>query len=187
MKRISFLVFGLVFNLAIGILTPSVAVANTAAQPAEAHYCEAPEYHEFDFWVGSWASYDNKGKFQGYNLVEKVEDGCAIQEWWRGDGAENGSGTSFSIYDKTRKVWNQTWVSIRGNLLPIEGNIIGKSMVLTGYHVNVQGGRELHRTVWTPNADGTVHQLWDFSVDGGKTWEVNYEGTLRRTHKVNAK
>jgi hypothetical protein len=139
--------------------------------------CSSYEYKQFDFWVGDWDSFDAKGVIQGHNLVEKILGGCVLQEYWMGtDGAR---GTSFSLYDATRKVWNQTWVSNHGNLLPIEGYLQGKSLILTGTHVGADGRVELHRTIWTPTDYG-VYQLWDFSKDGGKTWETNYEGFLRK-------
>ena len=149
----------------------------SAKQNAPPAYCGGREYKQFDFWVGDWDSFDDKGVLQGHNLVEKILGGCALQEYWSGtDGAR---GTSFSIYDRSRKVWNQTWVSNHGNLLPIEGYLQGNSITLIGTHVGADGRAELHRTVWTPTDYG-VHQLWDFSKDGGKTWEVNYEGFLKK-------
>jgi hypothetical protein len=71
-------------------------------------------------------------------------------------------------------------VSNHGTLLPIEGYLVDRRMVLIGPHMDTTGRAVLHRTVWTPTADG-VHQVWDFSSDGGRTWQVNYEGFLRRT------
>ena len=161
-----------------GVLAQSAPAAR--GKPAAPAPCTAPEYREFDFWIGDWASYDTKGVLQGYNRVEKILSGCVLQEYWLGtDGAV---GTSFSLYDLTRKVWNQTWVSNHGTLLPIEGYRVGPSMVLIGPHLDSTGRAVLHRTIWTPTPDG-VHQVWDCSSDGGRTWDVNYEGYLRRTTK----
>ena len=39
-------------------------------------------------------------------------------------------------------------------------------------------GRE--RIAWTPNADGTVRQLWESSKDDGKTWTVSFDGLYRK-------
>jgi len=138
--------------------------------------CEAPEYRQFDFWVGNWAAYDTKGNLQGHNRVEKVYGDCVIQENWRGIGGSIGS--SFNIYDATRKVWHQTWVSNTGELLTIEGKLQGKDMVMIGQQVDAKGLPVLNRITWAPTADG-VHQVWDSSSDNGKTWQILYDGFLR--------
>jgi hypothetical protein len=144
--------------------------------------CSSPEYRQMDFWVGDWEVYDAKGELQGYNLVEKVLGGCALREYYIDVGGLKA--TSFSMYDFTRKVWNQTYISTRGTLLPIEGYLQGKNMILTGMHVSSDDGRwALHRMMWTPKDDGTAYQLWDFSRDGGKTWAIIYEGFLRKAKK----
>jgi len=144
------------------------------SKPAD---CSAAEYHQLDFWVGDWEVYDSDGKLQGHNLVEKVYGGCVIQENWH--GVEGGTGSSFNIYDASRKLWNETWVSSHGYFLSIEGNLHGKDMVLTGTHLDADGHTELHRGVWTPTGYG-VHQTWEVSADGGHSWTMRFEGMLRR-------
>ncbi len=167
--------------LLVGTAVRGAGVEHNAANSAQPRFCNRAEYHQFDFWLGDWDSYDAHGVLQGHNLVQKVLDGCAIQEWWFGtDGAV---GSSFSIFDAPRSVWNQTWVSNHGTLLPIEGGRSGTSMVLWGNHVAKDGSLELHRTIWTPDSSGGVHQLWDSSTDGGRKWQINYEGYLRPAKK----
>ncbi len=164
------------------LLTASLA---TGAQTnSNSKFCAAPEYHQFDFFVGNWAAYDSAKNLIGHALVEKIEQGCVLQEWWRGEGEDNGAGTSLSLYDRKRKLWHHTWGSARGNLAPIDGGMVGDSMVMTGYYVNEKGERELHRTTWTPTPEGGVHQLWVSSVDGGTTWSVLHDAWLRKTDAV---
>lgn len=160
------------------------ARSQTESRPnsAPSAHCSTPEYRQLDFWIGDWEVYDDKGKLQGYNLVEKVLGGCALQEYYIDVGGLKA--TSFSMYDFTRKLWNQTYISSAGTLLPIEGYLQGKNMVLTGTHFSHDDGRlALHRMIWTPKEDGTAYQIWDFSRDGGKTWTVIYEGFLRKATK----
>jgi len=180
MKIISTLALSLFFIANYGAAqTETTATATKPATKPPA--CQSAEYRQWDFWIGNWASYTKEGVLQGHNLVVQIEKTCALQEWWHGtDGL---TGTSFSVFDKSRKVWNQTWVSSGGTLLPIEGRLIGKSIVLWGNHVGANGIPELHRTIWTPKDDGGILQVWDKTLDGGQTWEIIYEGHLRRTDK----
>lgn len=126
--------------------------------------------------TANWDAYDSAGKLLGHNRVEKAHGGCVLIEHW--SGVEGESGTSLNIYDANRKVWNETWASSHGTLLSIEGGMRGKQMVMIGTHVQDDGRVALHRNIWTPLPDG-VHQVWDYSLDGGQTWIVNYDGYLR--------
>lgn len=155
----------------------SNATQATAAN-ASAASCSATEYHQFDYWVGDWDSYDSKGALQGHTRVEKILGGCALQEYYR--GVEGNTGRSFTIYDNTRKVWNQTWISSRGTLLPFEGYLTGSRISLMGWHLGADGRPVLHRTVWEPLPNGRVHQVWDYSSNGGQSWEIMDDGLLRR-------
>ncbi len=158
--------------LVMGLHTGPARADAAAAAP-----CSAPEYHQLDFWVGDWDVYEPGGKLQGHNKVEKVYDGCVLQEHWV--GTEGDTGSSFNIYDASRQVWNETWVSNHGYLLSFDGRLHGKDMVLIGQHLDPHGLPELHRGVWTPTDYG-VHQTWEVSTDGGRTWTMRFEGILRR-------
>lgn len=165
-----------------------IALGTTSFSALSAEtYCNLPEHRQMDFWAGNWEARDASGKLLGLQRVERIERECVLQEWWRGEGEDNGAGTSLSMYDKKRKLWNHTWMSVRGNLLSIDGNWNGKAMVMTGYYTNAQGQRELHRTVWKPLVDGRVHHLWDSSIDGGVTWSVIHEAWLSPTKQAISK
>lgn len=165
------------------LIAAGLLLAAGIAHSTESSHCSAPEYRQFDFWVGNWEAFDRDGKLLGHTLIEKIEQGCVLQEWWRGNGAENGAGTSLSMYDRKHKLWRHTWASVRGNFAPIDGGWQGNRMLMTGYFVNDRGEREFHRTVWEP-APGGVHHRWDSTTDGGVTWNVIHEAWLRPTSKV---
>lgn len=162
-----------------GFALTLMAFDTPAAQPAAT--CTSAEHRQMDFWLGSWVARDKAGQLLGHQLIELNEQGCVLQEWWRGNGQANGAGTSLSMYDQKRKLWNHSWFSARGNLLSIEGNWNGKAMVMTGYYQNAEGIRELHRTQWQPLADGRVYQFWQSSLDGGLTWSSIHEAWMSRT------
>lgn len=137
--------------------------------------CAAPTHRQFDFWIGDWTvSRTDNGEFAGENRIEPVLDGCALQESWT--GAKGYRGNSYNAYDATRGVWHQTWVDSSGGLLLLEGKLEAGKMVLEGQQRQADGKSVLNRITWTPRDDGTVRQRWDSTADGGKTWQVQFDG-----------
>lgn len=159
--------------LVAGPVLPVVAAAQTPGTPTQ---CASEQYRQFDFWLGEWRVHNPRGQLQGTNRIEKIEGGCVLQEHWT--GASGSTGTSFSMYDFTRGVWHQTWVS-GTQLLVIEGAFAAGRMVLSGETVG-QGGVVTHnRITWTPVSRDTVTQVWDTSPDG-KTWNTVFNGIYTR-------
>ncbi|HUF34518.1 MAG TPA: hypothetical protein VMN37_01145, partial [Gemmatimonadales bacterium] len=133
---------------------------------------------QFDFWVGDWDVKLPNGKQAGTNRIEPILGGCALRETWTGSGGV--SGTSYNVYDRSRKVWHQTWVDGQGGLLWLEGGFAGGRMTLEGETVDSGGGKTRQRIVWEPAAPGEVRQLWESSADGGATWTVVFDGRYRK-------
>lgn len=153
--------------LVILALTASVA---QAAPPAP---CSSAEHRQFDFWIGDWQVRTPDGKFAGINRIAPEYGGCVIHEHYAtGKGY---SGESLNAYDAARKVWHQTWVDDSGVLLTLEGRWDGKSMVLEGLAPGPTGDMAKQRITWTPNADGSVRQLWE-SADAKGAWTVAFDG-----------
>ena len=154
----------------IFILSALVATATQAAPPPA---CSSPEHRQFDFWLGDWRVYTPEGKFAGLNRISNGYGGCVIHE--RCSNGRGYSGESLNAYDASRKVWHQTWVDDSGLLLTLEGRWDGKQMVLEGTAPNVKGELVKQRITWTPNADGTLRQLWE-AAGGDGTWSVVFDG-----------
>ena len=161
------------------ILAAALPLVSLHAAPAPAAPCSAPEYAQFDFWLGDWDVTNPAGKPAGHNLVTREYGGCVLQEHWTGAGGSLGS--SFNIYDPVRKVWHQTWVDNAGTLLEIEGGLKDGSMVMSGEQLQPDGKKLLNRITWTPK-DGKVRQFWETSADGGKTWQVAFDGMYAKAH-----
>src|SRR6266496_1649459 len=87
--------------------------------------CNAPEYRQFNFWIGDWdvSNFDRPDKVVARVRVSPILDRCALQEDYQDTGGLRGR--SISIFDASRKVWQQTWVTNRGQLLVIEGTLQG--------------------------------------------------------------
>lgn len=128
--------------------------------------------HDFDFWVGDWSCMNPDGTLGGTNHITLDYSGRVLQEHWQGSGG--GRGTSVNIWDQVTGLWHQTWVDQSGTLLQLDGGLDDEGrMVMTGTRPRRDGqGEVLHQIMWTPAEDGSVHQVWTYSADGGATWNV---------------
>jgi hypothetical protein len=143
-----------------------------------------PRYRELDFWVGTWdvrpakASPDSPA---AENVITLEYNDCVVQEHWR--SLSGGTGSSFNIYDASRRMWYQTWVDAGGELHEYRGNPdAGGNMVLLGETPGGTGqpSRVTTRlTLFRAGAD-QVRQLSESTLDGGTTWSTNYDFTYTR-------
>jgi len=118
------------------------------------------------------------GQHAGDSRIERLLQGCAILENWRGAGGREGK--SLNFYDRRHGVWHQTWMSDNGNALQLDGEFANGKMRLTGRKVDPATKAETHeRITWTPLPGGDVQQLWESSPDG-KTWTVQFDGLYKR-------
>jgi hypothetical protein len=168
MKSGFWLKAGLLCTLLLFVGTASLtSISVPRPQTVRSTPCAAPEYHQLDFWVGDWDVFDVETKAKDAHVkVDRILDGCVLREQY--DGADGHRGQSFSMYDSTRKVWHQSWVTNRGELLMIEGGMQNGSMVLSGED-RKNGRPELVRGEWKAVKSG-VRETAATSTDGGKTW-----------------
>lgn len=154
-----------------GALAEQTAPATPPASP-----CAAPEYHQFDFWVGRWDVYPTgKDKLVAHSLIEPVY-GCGIRENWM--PLSNQPGGSLSIYVPAEKHWEQFWIDSSGSRAFFTGGWDGKAMVITG-----KWGGPLVRMSYSENEDGSVRQRGEQSTDEGKTWSPQFDFTYRPAKK----
>jgi hypothetical protein len=157
---------------------PGSAPASAPAAPTTppAKPCTSPEYRQFDFWIGDWDVTNPAGKPAGTNLIKPILDGCVLHESWVAAGG-GFTGQSHNTFDPTRGVWHQTWVDMSGTLLLLEGRFDNGVMTLSDKDTpGKKDAKAINEIAWTPNADGSVRQLWRTSNDGGKTWAVAFDG-----------
>jgi len=163
----------------------AAAIATAAPKPPPA--CDADTgFHALDFWLGTWRVTAD-GKYDGTDVVAKVLDGCAVTEDWT--DATGHKGKSLFYYDPFAKVWTQVWVTDQATA---RGGLKIKRLIVTyadrgtrfqGLLPGPPGSKTvLDRTTLRPNADGTVHQVIEISVDGGTTWVVTYDAIYHRSH-----
>ena len=158
---------------------PVPASAPAPAQPPSPT-CEAPEHHQFDFWIGEWTVRGPAGRVVGTNRIEQVLGGCAIVEHWTSSGGNHG--TSLNFYDRTARQWTQTWIDNAGQPLTLAGALRDGRMVMAGTTPGGAGAAATQqRITWTPLEGGDVRQVWESSTDGGATWTIAFDGRYSRT------
>jgi len=156
------------------------AAASGAAQTplVQPKPCSTPEYRQFDFWVGDWEVRGPKGAVVGTNRIERIENGCALQESWLGTGGI--TGRSLNAYSSADRQWHQAWIGSSGQFLHLVGRLRASEMVLEGQSMNAASKPTIERVTWTPMPDGRVRQFWQQSIDGGKTWTTSFDGMYSR-------
>lgn len=155
------------------------AAAPPPPQPAP---CTAPEFKQFDFWVGEW---DLEGKSpvpnkpnefttgRHKNTIVKTLDGCVIQENF--DDLAGFRGMSVSMYDAKAGKWKQTWVDNAGAYLDLVGEFKDGKMVLMRKAVNARGIPVVQRMTFSNIKPDSFDWDWDASRDDGKTWVSNWK------------
>jgi hypothetical protein len=166
------------FVLASVFMASSAAAQVPAAAPAP---CATPAHRQFDFWVGEWEVSKPDGTPAGRSRIERILEACVISENWT--GATGFAGRSFNLYNAASGRWEQFWVDQSGARLHLQGGLEGERMVLAGTREATDaqtGPAQRERISWTPNADGSVRQLWETSKDDGRTWTTSFDGLYRR-------
>ena len=145
-----------------------------AANPA---FCSAPEFRQFDFWLGDWDVFDvGKSAVVAHTRVNLILGGCVLREDYQ--DANGLEGQSLTLYDPSRKIWHQSWVTNRGHLLVIEGKLEAGEMLLAGADRTVEGKERRVRGTWKP-MNGGVRETAVISNDAGSSWQPWFDLIFR--------
>jgi len=163
--------------LALALLSTSGQAVATpaAAKPAAPNCSDAAEYHQLDFWIGDWDTFESDppgGPSVARARVDPIVQGCAIHELYeQNDGL---IGDSILSYDPARKHWQQTWVTNRGSIMVIVGNFKDGALVLEGEMHLKDGKSVMQRITWKAQGNG-VRESAVLSKDGGRTWAPAFD------------
>jgi hypothetical protein len=174
--------FGVVFIFVVFATDEGAAIdGGPRAASAKTTTCAAPNYREFDFWVGDWDVFDvDKLAIKVARAhVEPILNGCVLREIY--EGTDGHQGQSFSIFDASRQIWHQSWVTNNGQLLVIEGGMQAGAMILSGADRTPDGKERLVRGLWKPVSEG-IRESATRSTDGGLTWKPWFD-LLFRPHQ----
>ena len=165
----------LAFALKVGAQAPATSPAPPRPTPPPA--CVAPEFRQFDFWLGHWKVTNPKGVQVGTSEITRVSEGCAVREQWTSRNGQGG--TSLNYYDPSEQQWHQDWVGGDGTILHLHGGLKDGAMILTDATPAAKSAI-INRITFTPQPGGKVNQEWSVSRDDGKTWQISFLGTYER-------
>lgn len=156
--------------------TCSAQTSDTEIQPEE----------YFDFWVGKWeVSWEeadgNIGR--GTNFIEKTLAGAVIQEHFQvNEGQMEGyKGTSISVYNHRTNTWKQAWADNQGGYFDFTGKVEGNNRIFQT-DIREMGSDTLftQRMVFYEISNDSLKWDWESSIDGGKTWSLNWRINYRK-------
>ncbi len=150
--------------------TEVLAQAQKASRPCTA----APEFRQFDFWIGEWDVVSTVGNQPaGKSSVQLILAECVIFENWTGALGVNGK--SFNIYNPAEKKWRQTWVDDRGALTEYTGEYKDDRLEYLADGNGPNGQKQKLRMTFFKQGPDRVRQFGEVSTDDGKTWSTQYD------------
>ncbi|MDE3201656.1 MAG: hypothetical protein KGN79_12130 [Acidobacteriota bacterium] len=186
------IVLHLVTAMALGLGQPAYAslelpaagkalAAEAQSVPQKVPPCDAPEFHQFDFWLGDWNVVGTRtGKVAGTSHIERAMGGCVIWENWTSAGSGY-FGKSYNTYNVLLKRWEQYWVDNVAGVMFFHGELKDGVMDYWTDDVPQKDGKMLRRHLQFFNeGPDKVRQFSQGSNDGGKTWFVEYDLTYNR-------
>jgi len=160
---------------ALGIAFMGAAKAVPAAAPPSSPSCVAAGYHQLDFWLGDWDTFDTDshgGPVIARARVDAIAEGCAIHELY--EQTDGLIGDSILSFDPVRKQWQQTWVTNHGSLMVLWGNFADGALVLEG-DAHLRDGKTVRQRITWKTQDKGVRESAVLSKDGGKTWAPAFD------------
>jgi tetratricopeptide (TPR) repeat protein len=139
----------------------------------------APEYRQFDYWLGEWAVETTQGAQKaGDSSIQSILGQCVLLENWSGAGG--GNGKSLNHYDAQKKIWIQDWVDAVGGAIHFEGKLEDGVMSFYADSQDPDGSPVRRHLQFFKLDANRVRQFSQRSKDGGKTWTPEYDFTYVR-------
>lgn len=159
-----------------------VELADANARPCE----HDPTYRILDFWLGDWEVYVSDSLLIGSSRIEKLVNGCALQERFaQHDGFV---GTNLFYFNNITGEWKMIWVT--GAAVALGGL---KEKVMTarsekgvrfiGELPDQDGGLILDRSTISPHDADRVDMTIEQSRDGGDNWVTTFAGFYKRVKR----
>lgn len=137
--------------------------------------CQSPEQRHFDFWVGDWEVFDTLGNKIGENKIQQIENGCSLQESWKGTSGSNG--TSLNYFDPSDSSWNQLWLDNSGGILKLKGKIEKPGLLRMS---SEPSNGQINQITWTQQENDDVTQQWDILKEDGTLIQTIFLGIYKK-------
>ncbi len=145
-------------------------VAGVAAIPTDPS-------RQMDFWVGDWICtgelHNPNGtttKTEATNSITREFKNKVLHEHFSMNGM---IGMSVSVFNPSRKIWQQTWVDDSGSYIALEGSSDGKSVTLSTKPTAIHP-KGFNRMVFHDIKLDQFDWDWESTRDGGKTWQIQW-------------
>jgi len=150
--------------------------------------CEDSEFRQFDFWIGDWDVTSTGDTIKrGTSHIAREMGSCVIWENWSSAGSAY-FGKSYNTYNVNLHRWEQYWVDNSAGAIFFYGNLKDGVMDYWTDDVPQPNGDKLRRHLQFFNlSPDTVRQFSQGSIDGGKTWNVEYDLTYHRHDEKGAR
>ena len=129
---------------------------------------------QFNFMIGTWDVHQGNGNgAQGTATFTKDLTDCLVEEHFAGPGGYEG--VSYNTFDVFTQQWMRTYIDNDGQRLFMTGGLSNGKMVLVGTKHASEERAVTVRITWDPVEPGRVIQRWEYSRDGGFTWQAGTE------------
>jgi hypothetical protein len=147
--------------------------------------CSAPEYRQFDFWIGEWEAFGPKGNKAGDSKVTLILDSCIIFEEWTSASLQRGiryAGKSFNTWNATTKQWQQTWVdNVGGTNEYLQGKFENNQIIYSSKpFLFSKDTMAIRKMTFTNLGADKLRQHGEISKDNGVTWSTEFDLEYRR-------
>ena len=128
--------------------------------------CDHSPYTDADFLEGTWNVKALPAVSLGRSTITKTVSGCLVEEHftgWLGYEA-----IAFTYRDPVTQHWYRSSVDNLGERVELEGDFVGKALVLTG--TEKVGGSDVRYRLTLARSGAKVEAKHEISRDGGTTW-----------------
>jgi hypothetical protein len=142
--------------------------------------CARAASRQMDFLLGTWDVYNGQasgnGASQGTLVATAGAGGCLLEESISGPAGFEG--LSYAAFHPQLQRWVRTYMDTDGRYIRMFGGLDGARMVMTGNRPGANGALVVVRVTWTPTAPDRVTQTWEYSTDGGLTFDARQDYTF---------
>jgi hypothetical protein len=149
------------------LVAASLGLSQKALSAADTGCAANPDNRALDFWLGEWTIAAPGGSATSGVTLELGK--CMVVERW--DGGRGHSGENLFAYSADDKSWHGMFADNEGRVhVFLDGKVANGTAEFSGPSRGSHGETVLNRVKIHRISETHVEQIWQKSVDGGKTW-----------------